>query len=78
MSCQNSEVDSAQETRIVVQALKIERLEEKQAELLERIRGLKKWVFGAAAVITAGVNTLRFISSNIKSLSLTSLVIRRY
>ena len=45
MSCQSSEVDAAQETRIVVQALKIERLEEKQAELLERIRGLEKWVF---------------------------------
>ena len=58
MSCQSSEVDAAQETRIVVQALKIERLEEKQAELLERIRGLEKWVFGAAAVITAGVTLL--------------------
>ena len=58
MSCQSSEVDAAQETRIVVKALKIERLEEKQAELLERIRGLEKWVFGAAAVITAGVTLL--------------------
>ena len=58
MSCGTNEVDAAQETRIVVQALKIERLEEKQAELLERIRGLEKWVFGAAAVITAGVTLL--------------------
>ena len=58
MSCETLSIDSAQETRIVVQALKIERLEEKQAELLERIRGLEKWVFGAAAVITAGVLSL--------------------
>ena len=62
MSCQSSEVDTAQETRIVVQALKIERLEEKQAELLERIRGLEKWVFGAAAVITAGVTLLGLLA----------------
>ena len=62
MSCHSSEIDAAQETRIVVQALKIERLEEKQAELLERIRGLEKWVFGAAAVITAGVTLLCLLS----------------
>ena len=62
MSCQSSEVDAAQETRIVVQALKIERLEEKQAELLERIRGLEKWVFGAAAVITAWVTLLGLLA----------------
>ena len=40
----------------------IERLEEKQAELLERIRGLEKWVFGAAAVITAGVTLLGLLA----------------
>ena len=62
MSCQSSEVDAAQETRIVVQALKIERLEEKQAELLERIRGLEKWVFGAAALITAGLPLLGLLA----------------
>ena len=62
MSCQNSEVDAAQETRIVVQALKIERLEEKQAELLERIRGLEKWVFGAAFLANqAGVRRARLL-----------------
>ena len=37
MSCHSSEVDAAQETRIVVQALKIERLEEKQEELRDRL-----------------------------------------
>ena len=62
MSCETNAIDAAQETRIVVQALKIERLEEKQAELLERIRGLEKWVFGAAAVITAGVTLLGLLA----------------
>ena len=62
MSCETNAVDAAQETRIVVQALKIERLEEKQSELLERIRGLEKWVFGAAAVITAGVTLLGLLA----------------
>ena len=62
MSCHSSEVDAAQETRIVVQALKIQRLEEKQSELLERIRGLEKWVFGAAAVITAVVTLLGLLA----------------
>ena len=62
MSCETNAIDAAQETRIVVQALKIERLEEKRAELLERIRGFEKWVFGAAAVITAGVTLLGLLA----------------
>ena len=62
MSCETNAIDAAQETRIVVQALKIERLEEKQAELLERIRGLEKWVFGAAAVISAGLTLLGLLA----------------
>ena len=47
MSCETNAVDAAQETRIVV---------------LERIRGLEKWVFGAAAVITAGVTLLGLLA----------------
>ena len=47
MSCGTNEVDAAQETRIVVQALKIERLEEKQEELRERLKAVEKWVIGA-------------------------------
>ena len=62
MSCETNAIDAAQETRIVVQALKIERLEEKQSELLERIRGLEKWVFGAAAVISAGLTLLGLLA----------------
>ena len=62
MSSEGFTIDAAQETRIVVQALKIERLEEKQSELLERIRGLEKWVFGAAAVISAGLTLLGLLA----------------
>ena len=52
MSC-DSNVDASQETRLVVQALKIERLEEKQEELRERLKVVEKWVIGAAAVLAA-------------------------
>ena len=55
MSCDNNSIDSSQETRLVVQALKIERLEEKQEELRERLKVVEKWVIGAAAVLAAEV-----------------------
>ena len=57
MSC-DSNVDASQETRLVVQALKIERLEEKQEELRERLKVVEKWVIGAAAVLAAGVTLI--------------------
>ena len=43
-------LDATQETRITVMQLKIERLEEKQEELRERLKVVEKWVIGAAAV----------------------------
>ena len=42
-------LDASQETRITVMQLKIERLEEKQEELRERLKVVEKWVIGAAA-----------------------------
>ena len=63
MSCESSAVDAAQETRIVVQALKIERLEEKQEELRERLKVVEKWVVGAAAVLAAGVTLVGFATN---------------
>ena len=54
MSCETNAIDAAQETRIVVQALKIERLEEKQEELRERLKVVEKWVVGAAAILSFG------------------------
>mgnify|MGYP001410122742 CR=1 FL=1 len=56
-------VDALQETRLVVQALKIERLEEKQEELRERLKVVEKWVIGAAAVLAAGVTLIGFATN---------------
>ena len=62
MSC-DSNVDASQETRLVVQALKIERLEEKQEEVRERLKVVEKWVIGAAAVLAAGVTLIGFATN---------------
>ena len=56
-------LDTKQEIRIVVLQNKIERLEEKQVELLERLRVVEKWVIGAAAVIAAGVTVIGFATN---------------
>ena len=48
-------LDTTQEVRIVVLQNKVERLEEKQVELLDRLRTVEKWVAGAAAIIAGGV-----------------------
>ena len=56
-------LDASQETRIVVMQLKIERLEEKQDELRERLKVVEKWVIGAAAVIAAGVTLVVFLTN---------------
>ena len=58
------DINAVQETRLVVQALKIERLEEKQEELRERLKVVEKWVIGAAAVLAAGVTVIG-IATNI-------------
>ena len=48
---------------IVVHDLKIERLEEKQEELRERLKVVEKWVIGAAAVLAAGVTLIGFATN---------------
>ena len=63
MSCETNAVDAAQETRIVVQALKIERLEEKQEELRERLKVVEKWVVGAAAILSFGTVIVGFATN---------------
>ncbi len=55
--------DTSQEIRLVVMQNKIERLEEKQDEFKERIKALEKWVWGAAAVIAAGVTVTGFATN---------------
>ena len=56
-------LDASQETRITVIQLKIERLEEKQEELRERLKVVEKWVIGAAAVLAAGVTLIGFLTN---------------
>ena len=54
---------ATQETKITVMQLKIERLEEKQDELRERLKVVEKWVIGAAAVLAAGVTVIGFATN---------------
>ena len=56
-------LDASQETRLAVMQLKIERLEEKQDELRERLKVVEKWVIGAAAVLAAGTNVIGFATN---------------
>ena len=62
-------LDASQETRITVMQLKIERLEEKQEELRERLKVVEKWVIGAAAVLAAGVTLIGFLTNISKAYS---------
>ena len=56
-------LDASQETRITVMQLKIERLEEKQDELRERLKVVEKWVIGACAVLAAGTTVIGFATN---------------
>ena len=56
-------LDATQETRITVMQLKIERLEEKQEELRERLKVVEKWVIGAAADLAAGTTVIGFATN---------------
>ena len=56
-------LDASQETRITVMQMQIERLEEKQEDLRERLKAVEKWVIGAAAVIAAGVTVIGFATN---------------
>ena len=56
-------LDASQETRITVMQMQIERLEEKQDELRERLKVVEKWVIGAAAVLESGVTLIGFLTN---------------
>ena len=56
-------LDASQETSITVMQLKIERLEEKQQDLRERLKVVEKWVIGAAAVLAAGTTVIGFATN---------------
>ena len=55
-------LDASQETRIVCQAMKIQRAEEKISDLEDRVRQLEKRVFQAAAVVSAALATLGLLA----------------
>ena len=57
------DLDATQETRLAVMQLKIERLEEKQDDLRERLKVVEKWVIGAAAVLAAGTTVIGFATN---------------
>ena len=63
MSDSGIKLDASQEVKITVMQLKIERLEEKQADLRERLKVVEKWVIGAAAVIAAGTTVVGFATN---------------
>ena len=56
-------LDASQETRLAVMQLKIERLEEKQEDLRDRVKVVEKWVIGAAAVLAAGTTVIGFATN---------------
>ena len=56
-------LDASQETRITVMQMQIERLEEKQEELRNRLKVVEKWVIGAAAVLAAGTTVIGFATN---------------
>lgn len=63
MTDQSLSLDANQETKLVVLQLKVERLEEKLADIRERLKVVEKWVIGAAAVIAAGVTVIGFATN---------------
>ena len=63
MSDSGINLDASQEVKITVMQLKIERLEEKQADLRERLKVVEKWVIGAAAVNAAGTTVVGFATN---------------
>ena len=56
-------LDASKETRITVMQMQIERLEEKQEELRDRLKVVEKWVIGAAAVLAAGTTVIGFATN---------------
>jgi hypothetical protein len=47
-------LDTKQEVRIAVLQAKVERIDEKQKELTDRVSTTERWIAGAGAVIAAG------------------------
>tara|TARA_B100000287_G_scaffold392211_1_gene404428 strand:+ start:311 stop:523 length:213 start_codon:yes stop_codon:yes gene_type:complete len=52
-----------QEIKIQLMQLKIERLEEKQEDIKDRLKVVEKWVIGAAAVLSFGTVIIGFATN---------------
>ena len=63
MTDQTLSLDATQETRIVVQALKIQRCEEKISDLNERVRILERKGYGASAILAALITIIGFATN---------------
>ena len=60
-------LDASQETRIVCQAMKIKRAEEKISDLEDRVRLLERRVFQAAAVVSAALAVFGLLAQSSKA-----------
>ena len=64
MSCnEDLSLTAQQEIKIQLMQLKIERLEEKQDDIKDRLKVVEKWVIGAAAVLSFGTVIIGFATN---------------
>ncbi len=64
MSCnEDLSLTAQQEIKIQLMQLKIERLEEKQEDIKDRLKVVEKWVIGAAAVLSFGTVSIGFATN---------------
>jgi hypothetical protein len=64
MSCnEDLSLTAQQEIKIQLMQLKIERLEEKQEDIKDRLKVVEKWVIGAAAVLSFGTVIIGFATN---------------
>ena len=62
-------LDTKQEIRIVVLQNKVDRLEEKQEELRQRLKVVEKWVIGAAVFLLRAQLLLALLQTYLKHIS---------
>ena len=63
MSDQINQKDANQDQEIALLKHRIEDAEKTQEELRQRIRKLERWVWGAAAVITAAITLIGIVTA---------------
>ena len=63
MADQINQKDASQDQEIALLKHRIEDTEKLSKELRERVRKLERWVWGAAAVITAAITLVGFVTA---------------